>query len=240
MRSSGHEQIEIGWGGRRTLAHLRRTKRRVLRIEIQPSERVVVFAPSDESVEAIRDRIQRKGAWIFRELDRISARPIATPDRRFVSGETHLLLGKQYRLSIEQCDNPHVKVDGSRIHIRARNAADPAHCRRLLNAFYTLTARAVFRDRLDAIMPPFARKGLRRPALIVRSMSKRWGSYTAKGRILLNVDLVRASPMLIDYVICHELCHAFHPNHGDEWQRFLEAVMPDWKSRKMRLEELLY
>ena len=27
----------------------------------------------------------------------------------------------------------------------------------------------------------------------------------------LNVDLVRASPMMIDYVICHELAHAFYP-----------------------------
>src|SRR5580693_3692216 len=35
-------------------------------------------------------------------------------------------------------------------------------------------------------------------------------SYTRSGRIVLNVDLIRASPMLIDYVICHELTHAFH------------------------------
>ena len=45
--------------------------------------------------------MKRKGAWIFRELDRIATRPSVTPDRHFVSGETHLLLGKQYRLSIE-------------------------------------------------------------------------------------------------------------------------------------------
>ncbi len=70
-------------------------------------------------------------------------------------------------------------------------------------------------------------------------MSKRWGSYTPKGRIVLNVDLVRASPILIDYVICHELAHAFYPDHGKEWRNLFDTVMPDWESRKARLEAFL-
>jgi len=70
-------------------------------------------------------------------------------------------------------------------------------------------------------------------------MSKRWGSYTPKGRIVLNVDLVRASPMLIDYVICHELTHAFYPDHGKEWSNLLDTIMPDWKIRKEFLETFL-
>jgi predicted metal-dependent hydrolase len=77
------------------------------------------------------------------------------------------------------------------------------------------------------------------PALVVRTMSKRWGSYTPTGRIVLNVDLVRASPSLIDYVICHELTHGFCSDHGKEWRNLLSAVMPDWEERKMKLEALL-
>jgi hypothetical protein len=45
--------------------------------------------------------------------------------------------------------------------------------------------------------------------------------------------------MLIDYVICHELAHAFHPDHGAEWRKLLESVMPDWEMRKASLEALL-
>lgn len=239
MTPRSHEHIEIGWGERRTFAELRRTDRRILRVEVQPSGGVVIFAPSGEPIETVRERVRRKGAWIFRELDQIIARPATTPERRFVSGETHLLLGSQYRLSIEKSDDAYVRIEGSRLKIFARRVDDAAHCRRLLTAFYALTARAVFRDRLYAVMPPFARKGIDTPKLLVRKLSKRWGSYTPTGRIVLNVDLVRASPNLIDYVICHELAHAFHPNHGEEWRELLRAVMPDWEHRKLRLEQLL-
>jgi predicted metal-dependent hydrolase len=233
------EQIEVRWGERRAIAGLQRTARRVLRIEVRPSGDVVIFAPSDEALGTIQDRVKKKGAWIFREIDRITTRPSVTPERHFVSGETHLLLGKQYRLSIEQGDDPQVQIDGSRLKVLVRQLDDQAHCRRLITAFYAITARGVFRERLDAMAPPFVRKGLLRPPLIIRRMSKRWGSYTPKGRIVLNVDLVRASPMLIDYVICHELAHAFYPDHGKEWHHLFDMIMPDWESRKTYLEAFL-
>jgi len=51
--------------------------------------------------------------------------------------------------------------------------------------------------------------------------------------------MVRASPILIDYVICHELAHAFYPDHGKEWRNLFDMIMPDWESRKARLEAFL-
>jgi predicted metal-dependent hydrolase len=164
---------------------------------------------------------------------------MVTPERRFVSGETHLLLGRQYRLAVERSDEPQVRIVDGRLEVYARRIDDQEHCARLISAFYAITARQVFNERLDAVSPPFIRKGMKKPALMIRRMSKRWGSFTPRGRIVLNVDLVRVSPMLIDYVICHELAHAFHPDHGQEWRNLFDAVMPNWEERKSRLEAAL-
>jgi predicted metal-dependent hydrolase len=239
MNTSVREHMEICWGERCKVAELRRTERRVLRVDVKPTGEVVVFAPTGEAIEAVQSRVKRKCGWIFRELDRIDARPVVTPIRHFVSGETHLLLGMPYRLSIERSDTPDVRVEGDRLHISTPDVEDHAECQRLLTVFYASTARTIFQDRLDAMARPFTRKGLQLPTLLIRSMSKRWGSYTPSGKIILNVDLVRAGPLLIDYVICHELAHAFHPDHGKDWRGLVSTVMPDWESRKARLEALL-
>jgi hypothetical protein len=236
---TGCEQLRIEWGQQQIVAELRRTDRRVLRIEVLPSGQVVIFAPLGPAVDEIEERVKRKGAWLFQEIKRVADKPAATPERRFVSGETHLLLGRQYRLLIEQGEDPHVRIVGSRLVITARRADDQAHFRRLLTAFYAITARCLFSERLDSVASPFIRRGLRKPEIIIRRLTKRWGSLSPKGRIVLNIDLVRASPMMIDYVISHELAHAFHPDHGKEWQSLLDTVMPDWKARKASLEKLL-
>lgn len=239
MASAPAQKIEICWGERKVTAELTLTTRRALRIDVRPTGEVMVFAPVGEQLDEIQTRVQRKGAWIFAQIDTIDKRPKPTPERRYISGETHLLLGRQYRLSIEGSEDPHVRIDGGRMVIAARAPEDQAHCRRLLQSFYRLKAREVLRQRFAIVLEPFVRRGLRRPPLVIRPMAKRWGSYTAGGRVLLNVDLVRASPRLIDYVVCHELAHAFFPDHGDGWRELLTTMMPDWEARKEVLEAVL-
>jgi predicted metal-dependent hydrolase len=91
MVSPSVEQIEICWGERRITAELTRTVRRTLRIDVRPTGEVTVFAPAGEGIEQIRTRAHRKGAWIFAQIDTIAQRPKVTPERRYISGETHLL-----------------------------------------------------------------------------------------------------------------------------------------------------
>lgn len=233
------ERIAIRWGARSAVAELRRTDRRKLKIEVKPTGEIWVYAPIDESTEVILCRVQRRASWIFRELDQIASRPAVTPPRRYVSGETHLFLGRQYRLAIEPSDEPSVQIRGRQLVIRARKIDDPSHCRRLLDAFYSIQAKSTFSARTMEVLPAFERKGLRQPKLVVRRMTKRWGSYTTAGTLVLNVDLVRADPISIDYVICHELAHAFFPDHGNGWRKLLDSVMPDWQRRKDLLERKL-
>lgn len=234
--AQGRELLTIAFGDRNVAAAVNRTNRRTLRIAVRSNGDVDVFVPSDAEWSEIERRILRRRAWVFKQLDALDRASVTTPDRRFVSGESHLLLGRQYRLSIEPSATPEVRIEGGRLLILARDVDDAAHCRRLLTAFHRIRARDVFSERLEELMPPFRRRGLQTPQLIVRSMLKRWGSYTASGRVALNLDLVRASPNLIDYVICHELAHAFYPDHGKQWRELLESTIPDWKIRKARLE----
>ena len=67
-------------------------------------------------------------------------------------------------------------------------------------------------------------------------MPKRWGSCTPTGEVILNPELVKAASPCIEYVIVHELCHLRHPNHNRAFFQMLDAVLPDWRKRKDRLE----
>jgi predicted metal-dependent hydrolase len=74
---------------------------------------------------------------------------------------------------------------------------------------------------------------------MLRSMPRRWGSFSRTGRILLNPDLIRAPVACIDYVITHEMIHLIHPNHGLDFYDLLETLMPGWRTRKQRLERVM-
>ena len=72
---------------------------------------------------------------------------------------------------------------------------------------------------------------------LIRKMVNRWGSCTAEGNILLNIDLIVAPIMCIEYVVVHELCHLREHNHSSNFYRLLKAMMPDWERRRERLNQ---
>ena len=67
-------------------------------------------------------------------------------------------------------------------------------------------------------------------------MSKRWGSCTPKGKIILNPELIKTPKKCIEYVIIHELCHLKHANHGSSFYKLQSVFMPDWENWKEKLE----
>lgn len=98
--------------------------------------------------------------------------------------------------------------------------------------------RAKFQDALDRMAPLLAGYHIPTPTLKLRAMKSRWGSCAwGKASITLNRRLYFAPPECLDYVALHELCHLVVHDHSPRFHALLDALMPDWKARKRRLED---
>jgi len=75
------------------------------------------------------------------------------------------------------------------------------------------------------------------PNLKIRSLRRRWGSFSTKNNMTLNADLIAVDKQYIEYVITHELCHYYHMNHSQAFYKLLESKIPDWKVLKIKLEK---
>lgn len=157
--------------------------------------------------------------------------------RQFVSGESHLYLGRQYRLKVTHGDTAGVKLARGQLLVSLPSDPDPDRVKAFLNRWYLERARTVFTRVLDASLLNF--KDLECPRLIVRAMHSRWGSLSRAGSMTLNVNLVRAPRPCIEYVVIHELCHTTHRDHDTRFFKLLGQLMPDWEQRKHRLEAAL-
>lgn len=214
-----------------------RSTRRTLAIEVHPDGRVLVLAPTECADAVIAERVHRRARWITQRLDEFERYRPRTPPRQYVSGESHLYLGRQYRLSLVHGDRPGVRVWRGRFFVTLPPEAGPDRVKALLWRWYLDRARIVFDEVLTANLQRFGDR--EHPRLIVRAMKTRWGSLSSAGTMTLNVQLVRAPRSCIEYVVVHELCHAEHRNHDAEFYALLGRMMPDWERRKERLEAFL-
>ena len=53
-------------------------------------------------------------------------------------------------------------------------------------------------------------------------------------------SLVKTPPVLIDYVICHELCHLKEMNHGPRFYALLDGLRPEWRQQRATLSATAY
>lgn len=65
----------------------------------------------------------------------------------------------------------------------------------------------------------------------------RFGSCSADNRLCFSWRLMQYPDAAVDYVVVHELAHIAHKNHGRDFYRLIESVMPDWKVRAALLKK---
>jgi predicted metal-dependent hydrolase len=210
--------------------------RKTLAIEVYPDSSVVIKAPAGTGLDEIQKIVSKRARWIIRQQQYFRQFDPRTPQRQFVGGETHLYLGKQFRLKVSEGDGDSVKLSRGYFLVETRHSASPDHIRLLLNTWYLEKAEAAFHCSFDRCWPYFEQLGLTKPRIQTRRMNKRWGSLSKGGQLTLNTDLIRAPKESIDYVITHELCHLQCHDHSSAFYRLLEKMMPDWEKRKHKLE----
>ena len=212
--------------------------RQTLAIEVHPDSRVLVRAPVGCPEASIAERVQKRAAWISRQLAEFERYRPRTPARQYINGESHLYLGRQYRLKLVPSETASVKLARGQMFVSLPGEPGAGRAKALLHRWYLDRARTVFSDVLDTRLRQHF-KDTERPRLIVRAMQSRWGSLSPAGTIALNVNLVRAPRPCIEYVVTHELCHIRHRDHDARFFKLLGQVMPDWEQRKQRLEVVL-
>jgi predicted metal-dependent hydrolase len=234
------QALELGYGEGVIEFTLQRRDRKTLSISVDPQLRVHVSAPEHAPLHKIMEKIRKRAPWIQRQIQFFTQFQPRTPRRRYVAGETHLYLGRQYKLKVKHHIQEDVKLYRGCILVQSHRPKDSEVTKDLVEIWYRERAHVKFRERLAICQNRFPKPEDHEPAgIVIRQLQQRWGSMTADGRLILNRSLIRSSVDAIDYVITHELCHIRYDNHGPMFYKLLDRVMPDWERRKNKLERQL-
>jgi len=207
-------------------------------IKVHPDCRVVVSAPEEADDLTVLTAVKKRGRWIYQQLRDFRRQLEYVTPRKYISGESHYYLGKQYLLKVieEPAGVQRVKMLRGKLEVILRQKS-PEKVRQLLIDWYKTRAKDVFAKRLEAMLEQALWVNAP-PPLRILTMQTQWGSCSPNGRLTLNPNLVKAPRECIDYVILHELCHIAEHNHSERFYRLMGQVMPEWEVVKTRLDEM--
>jgi len=229
------QEKQIQFGARTISYSTQYAERKSLGIQVHPDGTVHVIAPIDTHENDVIKRVKTKAGWILKQQDHFTSFLPLTPPRKYVNGETHLYLGRQYRLKRIPAESNHIKVYRGYIEVHTKKDT-PEQVETILQDWYKLRAKEIFNELFSETLQKNPRFQTKKATLHTKAMPTRWGSCSPSGRITLNTELVKSPKACIEYVILHELCHLIHPKHSKAFFRLLSTLMPDWEKWKERLE----
>lgn len=220
--------------------HLRRSNRRSIGFVVRP-EGLLVAAPRWVSLAQIDQALQAKASWVLRKLQDVgSAQPVVTaPAWVWADGASLPYLGEPLTLVVDpglpRRAAPVWEASAACLHLPLAAPATPAQIQRLAQAWLRARAMAWYTERLNHFAPQLR---VQWRSLSLTRARTRWGSAKADGSIRLHEQLIHQPPVLIDYVVVHELSHLRVMNHSPAFWATVADVMPDHAVHRRALRQV--
>lgn len=213
---------------------------RTLRLTVKPDGTLLVKAPAAVPMEAVLAFVRSRLDWIRAKQEFFLRHRGDAP--AFLNGSTAYFLGRPFRLRLVPARRgARARLVGGAggpfLELPCRDHS-PEEAERAFKAWRLDLAKRLLSRRL-ARLERFARHTFGDSAaptgLTVRSLKRRWGSCSVRGQITLAAQLVELPLPLLDYVLCHELCHLRRMDHSPAFRAALFRLLPDAREREQRI-----
>ena len=201
-----------------------------------PDGRVRVSAPLHMNKEAIRLAVVSRLGWIRRKQKEFQEQ-VRESQREMVSGESHYVEGRRYRLNVvvdPKRRGPLVQLrSGQILELVVPPGTNRDTREKILESWY----RKRLRERIPRLIEKWSNRiGVVVNEVRIRKMKTRWGSCNVESRrIWLNMELAKKPPQCLEYVLLHEMMHLLERGHNNRFRRLMDQFMPDWRLRRDEL-----
>lgn len=215
------------------------SRRRTIGLSISHDKGVIIRAPFRTPSQTIEEIIIGKEDWIRKHQVRFQGLKEKNNPLTYTDGSKHLFKGRNHTLKLYKTGKYFVRKNEDQIEIGVANPDNEAIVKKMLYSWYREESQKFFTEKMGDVLLKCQKYNFRPSSLVIRTMKRRWGSCSVKGKITLSTELIKMPEPCIEYVIIHELCHLRHHNHGREYYTLMAEIAPDYKINRRILKDHL-
>lgn len=192
-----------------------------------PDGHVRIAVPLHMTDDNVRLAVITRLSWIKKQQASFQAQPRQS-EREMVTGESHYVFGKRYRLEVIERRGRHEIVikNNSTLQLFVNPGTSTQNRTLVLTEWYRHQLKARIPDLLQQWEPLI---GKQVSAWGIKKMKTKWGSCNiSQRRIWLNLELAKKPIECLEYVLVHELVHLLERHHNDRFRAHLDKYLPHW------------
>lgn len=204
---------------------------------LPPDGKVRVSAPQNIDDETIRLFVLTKMGWVKSQIRKFTSQPRQSV-RQYVTGESHYLWGRRYRLKvIESARTKGLSIQSDALVLNVHRQSTVEQREALFNEWY----RKELKSKIPNLIGLWQERiGVELSSWQVKNMRTKWGTCNVKDRrIWLNLQLAKKPVECLEYIIVHELCHLIQKDHSHAFTELMDRYLPGWQATQKQLNEFI-
>ena len=204
---------------------------------IPPKGNITVSVPVEVTDEEIKLFVLKKIPEITRVRNRMIDQ-VRQTKREYISGESHYLWGKPYRLQVVYSDKVKCKIEKTptKIIMIVPKGCNTEYKEKKFNEWYRCELKRVLQIMINQCENKMC---VHADEYRIKNMKTRWGTCNIeKRRIWINLQLVKKPLECLEYVLTHEMVHLLERDHTHRFQALVEEYCPMWKESKKILSSM--
>ena len=200
-------------------------------LKVEKNADVVVSAPPRTPNYIIKKLIQENIDEIKLRRNNILTNGYTV--KQYVTGEKHIIFGKEIVLEVRLGKNNVVKLSDDKIILvikdkdQDRGQIVTSYLRRVL-----YNKALEFINKYEKIM------GVHAEQLRIKKMKTRWGTCNIEAkRIWINYELIKYPIECLEHIVVHELTHLLETNHTPRFYALLGKYYPNFRENDKLIKE---
>ena len=200
-------------------------------LKVEKNADVVVSAPPRTPNYIIKKLIQENIDEIKLRRNNILTNGYTV--KQYVTGEKHIIFGKEIVLEVRLGDKNVVKLSDDKIILvikdkdQDRGQIVMSYLRKVL-----YNKALEFINRYEKIM------GVHAEQLRIKKMKTRWGTCNIEAkRIWINYELIKYPIECLEHIVVHELTHLLETNHTPRFYALLGKYYPNFRENDKLIKE---
>ncbi len=226
--SLGLETTELGF-----TYSIVRSKRKTAAIHVS-HKGVVVRIPYGVTDAWCEQFVLARVDWIHKALNKQALVLTRVPSIEF--GEAVRILGRWRELDYQYQPSSAWQLSHDQLTYFAPNQPDNAKLVTLLQNWFKVLAQNEMPIKTQQLAKKMGLEN-RLKAIKFRRTKSKWGHCTSLGVIQYNPLIMGATPAVIEYLICHELCHLLQPNHSAKFWALVAKECEGYKEQMAWLKQ---
>ena len=153
--------------------------------------------------------------------------------KRYVTGEKHIIFGKEFVLEVRLGNKNVVKLSDDKIILVIK---DKDQDREQIVTSYL--RKVLYNKALEFINKYEKIMGVHAEQLRIKKMKTRWGTCNIEAkRIWINYELIKYPIECLEHIVVHELTHLLETNHTPRFYALLGKYYPNFRENDKLIKE---